>query len=1400
MGRAASPRYRFLPAASCLALLAGLVAGPHGPARPPSGAPADDYAAHVRPALATYCLACHSTEKKKGDLDLERFASAEHLWKEPEPWQSVLEMLENGEMPPKKSPQPAPEERRRLAARVRGLLDAAARDRAGDPGRVVVRRLSNTEYDNTVRDLTGVDLRPARDFPVDGSAGEGFTNVGDALVVSPALLDKYLAAAKEVAAHAVLLPDGFRFSPATTRRDWTDEVLAELDRFYGRFTPDGKLPLARYLAATLLHRDRLTSGAVSPEALAAAEGLSPKYLRTLWDVLNDRRPSFLLDRIRDHWRRAAPADAAALAAEVGTWQAPLWKYNVIGSYRDGKTVRQEPVVPAFVPSHTLRYRPKPGPGQTEVTLYLAVRKLAGKQGGCYAVWHRPRFEGAKEPPVLLRDLGRLADRYAVDFGALYADCDKYLAAALDAANDRTLALDALAGRHGLDTELLRRWCEFLAVEPLPAGPADPEAFRPRGPAIPLHALGKKLVVRGPAVWAWGTDEPDTLPALFANSSDRTEAIPGTVGPHKVAVHPAPARFVAAAWNCPIDGTVRLRAAVNHAHPVCGNGVVWWLEHRRDGRAAALDGGFVRVNMGAEARPRRIKVRPGDQIVLAVGARDLDHSCDLTAIEFAVAETDGPRRTWDLARDVADNVTQGNPHADRYGNRDIWLFARGDDPTARGIPIFPGRLPGLAIPPNSWLDAWREAASDPARRQELGALAVTVRNLLAGPRPVRDSPNRVLYDKLVSYDSPLLEGIDLSRHRGAPAETSGSGARSGARFARFGRHPSGAPIDEASLVVPANAVIEVRVPAVLFRDRAFVADGHPDPIGAGGVLQFAALATPPPPNAPLDPATPCVSPHGCAAEAEFRAGLDEFRRAFPPFVCYRRVIPDDEEICLKLYHREDEPLARLFLDEDQRRQLDRTWLELRHVSRWPEMESRNLPTFIGFVTQDGNAKKTAFYEGLREPFRKRAEDFEHELEGAASKQLEALADFASRAYRRPLEDAEKSQFAELYAGLRNRGLGHDEAMRATLARVLVSPSFLFRIERPAPESEAGPVTDWELATRLSYFLWASAPDAELRRAAAENRLHDPRALAEQTQRMLGDPKVRGLATEFGTQWAHVRDIRHNREKNEKLFPTFDDNLRQALSEEAVRFFEHLFQADRPLREVVDADWTFLNETLARHYAIPGVAGPEWRLVEGVKQYGRGGVLALGAVQAAQSGASRTSPVLRGNWLLEVLLGEKLPKPPANVPQLPDDGSAGAALTVRQMVERHARIAECAVCHRRIDPFGFALEQFDPIGRFRNKDAAGRPIDARARLGDGTEFDGLDGLRDYLLTRRGGDFERHFCTKLLGYALGRSVTLTDRALIDEMLDALHKNDGRLTGAVQTIVQSKQFRYHRGRGADE
>jgi hypothetical protein len=247
------------------------------------------------------------------------------------------------------------------------------------------------------------------------------------------------------------------------------------------------------------------------------------------------------------------------------------------------------------------------------------------------------------------------------------------------------------------------------------------------------------------------------------------------------------------------------------------------------------------------------------------------------------------------------------------------------------------------------------------------------------------------------------------------------------------------------------------------------------------------------------------------------------------------------------------------------------------------------------------------------------------------------------------------------------------------------------------------------------------------------------------------------------------------------------------EESVRFFEDMFRNDGPVLDLLSADHTFLNERLAKLYGIDGVLGSEWRRVDGVQARGRGGVLGLATVLAANSGASRTSPILRRNWVYETLLGERLPRPPANVPQLPESVPKG--LTARELIEQHSSTPGCAKCHKLIDPFGFALEQYDAIGRFRPK-----AVDTKTRLADGSAVEGIDGLRHHLATERLDDVLAQFCRKLLGYALGREVALSDLLLLEEMQKRLKANDFRFSAAVEAIVTSEQFRKIRGRLAKD
>jgi mono/diheme cytochrome c family protein len=1359
-------------AAACFAM--GFLHG-DGPAPAAAG---DDYAQHVRPLLKKYCFECHSTKAHKGDLDLERFDSLAAVRKDLKPWQHLIEQLEVGEMPPKGKPQPTAAERKTILAWTHNLLATEARARAGDPGRVPLRRLSNTEYDCTVRDLTGVDLKPAREFPADGAGGEGFTNAAESLSdITPALLTRYLDAAKDIADHAVLLPDGVRFSAGKTRRDWTDESTARLRAFYAAFTADGRLAYQPYLLATVRHRAALAGGKTTLAEVAAQEKLNPKYLAALWQALTDKAPSDPLDRLRARWRAAGEKDVGPLAAEVDAWQQSLWKFEKIGSYRYGATTRQVANDPAAGDSQPIKLALKPAPGQNEVVLYLATRELGEAGKGARVVWQRPRFEGKGKPPLLLRDYPQFGAAFEVDHAAVFADTTRYLAAAAALANDRKLSVEKIAGENKLDADLLKRWVALLDIDALRK---ETVKAPPTVPAVALSLLEQKTPKndKRPSINGWHRQGSD-LPVLVTNAADAVQQIPGTVLPHRVAVHPTPKEFVAVAWKSPFSGEVKVDARVKHAHPSCGNGVAWWLEHRRAGKATILTEGALDLGGEANIPGRALQLEAGDVLVLAVDARDGNHFCDLTEINLTVTAAGKTPRVWDLAADVADTVQAGNPHADRHGNKDVWSFVYGPAKPAAKTPRV------AAIPPNSVLAQWRAAMVDPARRAEADKLAARVQAVLTGARPAKESgPDRLLFDALADAEGTLLRGLDLTRFAWARPK----GVTYGLPKDRFN--------DNGSLVAAADSVVEVRLPAALFRDREFVVEGKLDGAPGERVVLFDVATTPPGQGLRWNGKSPVVAAPTAAAFKRLVAGFTDFRRVFPWYLCFPNVVPTDEVVSLKMFHREDEPLERLFLDTERQRYIDRLWDEHRFISQQPVAENDYLPQFIGYVTQDQPKELLAYFESQRPVFKKRADAFVKDAIAAEPKHLAALVEFAGRAYRRPLEEKEKTDLLALYQKVRKKGAAHDEALRGVLTRVLVAPAFLFRIEKAPPGAKAGPIDDWELATRLSYFLWSSAPDQELRDRAAAGKLRDPQVLADQTRRMLKDDRLRALAIEFGTQWIHVRNFDGLKEKNEKLFPTFTPELRTTIYEESILFFLDLFQQDRAVTQVLDADYTFLNEALAKHYGIPGVSGPQWRRVEGVRKYGRGGILGLASVHARQSGASRTSPVLRGNWVVETLLGEKLPRPPANVPILPDEAGGADRGTTRQQVEKHVSNPNCAACHVRIDPYGFAFENFDAIGRWRVKEAGGLPVDARAKLRDGTEFDGIEGLRQHLLTKKQDVIVRLFCTRLLGYALGRATTLSDGPLIDEMVAELQKHDGRLSAAVLTIVRSPQFRMIRGR----
>ena len=1076
---------------------------------------ADEYLQQTHPLMEQFCLDCHSGEKPEGDLDLEQFATLTNVRHGTKSWQKVAEMLDNGEMPPEDAEQPSTQQLGQLRGWVERYLDAEALANAGDPGPVVLRRLNNAEYTYTIRELTELDLEPAHMFPADSAAGEGFTNTGNALVMSPALLTKYLDAGKEIARHAVLLPDGFRFSTHVTRRDWTDEILAQIRGFYGEYvnTSDlgvgssvgninahgdtriglaGQISLEPYLAATIAERNALSKGEVSIEAVARQRGLNAKYLGILWTALSGADASIVLDALRLRWQEAKPEEAAELAAYIAAWQKGLWTFGPVGLIgRKGGPSRWMELVNPLVAQQDFHFTIPADSESTEnepVVFSLVATDAGDGNDHDFIIWKKPRFVLEGEPDILLRDVA--------------------------GATSRLQRRDAETAKSS----------DFLLFGKHPDGQTiDPDSLCVRAPSV--------IEIRLPAGLVAGRD------------------------------------FVTTAV----------------------------LEEETGGE------GSVQVDMVVGTQGYESGLRPSEVIV--------------TFSEV--------------------------------------------------LHVF--------------------------------------------------SDHRV-----ITYKRPLLVG-DSSRARG-----------------------------------------------------------------------------------------------------RFESAFDEFRRVFPIALCYTQIVPVDEVLTLALYYREDDHLARLMLDDQQAARLDRLWEELHYVSLSPLLGAEALDLLLEVMT--GNPQHDEI-DQMHGPMTELANAFRQELVDSEPKHIDALVDFASRAYRRPLSDAEADELRGLYRRMRPSEttseertgreyyLSHEDAFRLTLARIFVSTQFLYRLENAPAGNIAVPVSNWELANRLSYFLWSSMPDKQLRATAEAGRLTDIRLpdgaeaddrnnpasgseLLRQTHRMLKDARMRRLATEFACQWLHIYDFDSLDEKSETLFPEFAD-LRHDMYEESILFFTDLFTRDASLLSMFNADHTFVNERMAKFYGIDGIEGEAWRRVEGMRGHGRGGILGQSAPLAKQSGASRTNPILRGNWISEVLLGEKLPRPPADVPQL--STSVPEGLTERQLIERHSSEAACAKCHARIDPFGFALENFDAIGRRRERSSTGLSIDSQTILPDGTRIEGLDGLRDYLVETRRQDVLRQFCRKLLGYAIGRELQLSDEPLLDEMMDRLAKQDYRFFVAVETIVLSDQFRMKRATGND-
>jgi hypothetical protein len=1067
----------------------------------------------VAPFMKAFCFKCHNEETSEGLLNLTRYTSSTLIARDFRQWEHVITFLKEEKMPPRKARQPGAAERAEFLVAVETLLLIEARKIADDPGPSSPRRLSNAEYNYTIRDLTGADIRPTASFPVDPASGEGFTNTGEALVMSPSLFKKYYAAGQQVADHVLLTTTGFEFAP------YPVVTFSDRQKFYEqailRFYEQHKIDHATYLAAAWSYRHRPASRRdVTIEAWAAENHLSPKYLRSLWSTLQDDRASdqFYLQWLRKRWK-ALPAPT-------------------------------EPTQKA-VPAET------------------------------------------------------------------------------------------------------RRLIETLAAD--------------------IQRVSRMLCV------------PESQ-AIISN-----------------------------AGNAPIPHI-----------------------DRRKKTAAGRD------------QFNRALIEQPQQLLHWEFKKNPDKSAPKLIVSVAPVGSEA-----------------------------------GDGCVILNHPYFSSSAP----------DSYRQKDS---------------------------KKNLSLRDFLLNHAPEQLKSM------------------------QFGVHPLGHKLDPDSLVLKVPSTIALEISPEALKDKRtlhFYAGASLDDRNSKQCIARIGLFNQKPSVDDLASGALLVAPDHPAVK-EIAASCEAFCKLFPNrfyFVDETRGISAGFHLIEGVF-RDDQPLCNSVLSEGEKRELDRLWDELYFSTRihdkmlhgfvFFEREERgflkhadfnsireedpdlarevNVLRFEQIYLKRSNVTATgadlekhpihAFFEDIRQGLKRRA----LQLKQAEPAYVRNLQDFARAAYRRPLTAEETRQLLDFYQSVaRQEEYGIEQAVRASIVRILVSPHFCYRVDLPPPGKTIQPVADLTLASRLSYFLWSSTPDKELLDLAVRGELKNEATLRAQVRRMLKDPRVSGFALEFFGQWLQYGDFLTSESVNRQVFPDFDDALKQAMFEEPTRFATALIQNDHSVLELLRSDVTYVNKRLARHYGMPFQgADAEWERATGMLERGRGGFPGMAVFLTKNSQPARTSPVKRGFWVVHKLLGEHIPAPPPNVPVLPAKETDGKGKSIRELLALHTESAACARCHQRFDPVGLSMEGFDAIGKTRTKDLAGRPIDNLVRLPTGAAAHGVPEFSQYLIAERKREFTHTLCRKLLGFALGRSLELSDRTLMEKMQTVLEENDHRITCLFETVVMSPQFRNQRGK----
>jgi mono/diheme cytochrome c family protein len=588
---------------------------------------------------------------------------------------------------------------------------------------------------------------------------------------------------------------------------------------------------------------------------------------------------------------------------------------------------------------------------------------------------------------------------------------------------------------------------------------------------------------------------------------------------------------------------------------------------------------------------------------------------------------------------------------------------------------------------------------------------------------------------------------------------------------------------------------------------------------------------------------------------YEASFARFSSVFPDAFYIRergRYYPDDSEDKGRLlsagfhnvmgYFRDDTPLMELILDDQGQKRLNRIWDEFDFIAdytarTWVQYFFNQSGEVEGNGRESGSVRppdKDVIAEPVifqqRDLYLAKAKASNNPVAveavldhyqrvndtlrsvarmrtAAEPHHLDALLQFAARAYRRPLTKAERDDMLAYYHSLRDKsGLTHEDAIRDSIVSVLMSPDFCYRLDlldtrTTASAAPVRPLSSYALANRLSYFLWSSMPDRELLAHAAAGDLQRPDVLLAQARRMLKDTRASGLATEFGGNWLDFRHFEQHNAVDRTRFPSFTNDLREAMFQEPIRLLEDAIHNDRSVLDLLYGNYTFVNPALAKHYGMPEVAGDAdtWVRVDDAGQYQRGGLLPMAVFLTQSSPGLRTSPVKRGYWVVRRVLGEVIPPPPPVVPELPSDESK-SDLPLRDMLAKHRANPVCASCHARFDSFGLAFEGYGPVGEARTRDLAGRPVDTTAAFPGGGEGAGFQGVEAYIHEHRQNDYLENLSRKLLSYGLSRSLQLSDELTVERMQSKLAADGYRFSSLIEAVVASPQFRNQRNPGLRE